>query len=275
MKKTFTKMMISKVCIFVSAFCFLEAASAITLDDCPSSIPRDRYLRVFGTSCYQFQISQMREFNAAQSECQSHQGHLVIIDNLAENNFVYNTFLHDFGYNRDVWIGLSDVEVEGQFLWIDGSQPHFTYWATNQPEGVLLGDFEDCAVMQIVKLGHWGDNPCSDITLLLGAISESRHFVCEYPVGQTTTPPITTPAMPISTVARTQPPSPTEATTMPLPTTPTPVPTTHATHHNSHTTHPHLHTSTPVCPSFECGLDCGLAGYVISAAGCLVCECET
>ena len=40
------------------------------------------------------------------------------------------------GGSIDVWIGVSDTESDGNFVWLDGSsatQADFTYWQENQP----------------------------------------------------------------------------------------------------------------------------------------------
>ena len=49
--------------------------------------------------------------------------------------------------NRRTWIGLSDTEEEGSFVWIDGvvATPKSTRWVVGQPDGSNVD--EDCAYL--------------------------------------------------------------------------------------------------------------------------------
>ena len=82
-------------------------------------------------------------------------GHLVTINDQAENDFVFNTFaaLHP---NDDLWIGFNDVAVEGTFEWVSGEPITFTNW---QPEpNDLFG--EDYGVIwreNNFNAGFWND----------------------------------------------------------------------------------------------------------------------
>ena len=78
-------------------------------------------------------------------------GHLVKIDDAAENAWVNATFVEPL--QRSLWIGLSDQAVEGQFRWSDGTTPGYTNWAASEPNN--SGGVEDYAVM--VPGGQWND----------------------------------------------------------------------------------------------------------------------
>jgi len=56
-------------------------------------------------------------------------GHLVTIDDAAENAFVSTRF----GRVRGLWIGLTDRDVEGQFNWVSGASLVYTNWAPGEP----------------------------------------------------------------------------------------------------------------------------------------------
>lgn len=176
----------------------LNHARAISIEDCPSYLPRDRFLRVHDNSCYSFKVSQERDFPTAELECESRKGHLVIVSDLSKQSFLYNTLRHDFNYNGVVWIGLSDENSEGEWEWVDGSRPEYTRWAPNQP-GLLAG-LEDCAVMDISDSGRWHDYACEGVLFF----DEEHYFVCQYPLTQQATdtpmPTVTTPVEQPTTV---------------------------------------------------------------------------
>ena len=103
-------------------------AANYTIDDCPADVPRNNHLRVFGSSCYSFHVASEREFDAAERACERHPpGRLVTIKDAATQEFLYDTLLHEFHYGGVVWIGLSDAQNEGNFVWVDGEYPPVSY----------------------------------------------------------------------------------------------------------------------------------------------------
>ena len=57
-------------------------------------------------------------------------GHLVTIDDGAEQDFLRQT-LEKLGEN--LWIGLSDAAVEGDYLWADGTALGYSNWRSGEP----------------------------------------------------------------------------------------------------------------------------------------------
>ena len=60
-------------------------------------------------------------------------GHLVTINDLAENEWVFTTFSSYGGVSRSLWIGFTDQAVEGAFVWTSGENPGYTNWSAGQP----------------------------------------------------------------------------------------------------------------------------------------------
>ena len=89
----------------------------------------------------------------AQKTCQSYNGNLVRIRNQEENVYVQHRLNGAKG-----WIGLSDRNVEGTFVWADTQFSDFTYWAQNQPNNF---NNEDCVHTLGVRHRYmWNDVGC-------------------------------------------------------------------------------------------------------------------
>jgi hypothetical protein len=93
---------------------------AITTDDCPPNLPRDRFLRAHGNHCYRFMISYAREFSVAQRDCQSANGQLAIVRDADTQNFLYLTLRNELHFGGQVFIGYTDEQSEDHWVWVDG-----------------------------------------------------------------------------------------------------------------------------------------------------------
>lgn len=77
-------------------------------------------------------------------------GHLVTIDNAQENEWIRNNFVLPFAIQ--VYIGITDQTIEGQFRWISGTTVTYTNWRSGEPNN---GTGEDFGVMSYT--GEWND----------------------------------------------------------------------------------------------------------------------
>ncbi|MEM9539517.1 MAG: S8 family serine peptidase [Cyanobacteria bacterium P01_E01_bin.42] len=92
-------------------------------------------------------------------------GHLVTINDAAENQWVWETFApiaSDYAQTNDLpdrdmislWLGLSDRTTEGQYQWSSGESSGYSNWLFNQPEN----RFEDeDFVGMLASTGKWHD----------------------------------------------------------------------------------------------------------------------
>jgi hypothetical protein len=85
---------------------------------------------------------------------EKHGAHLACINSQAERDFLLTVFGSQIG-TSGAWIGLSDEQVEGTFIWDDGSPVTYTSWAPGEPNN--FGNDEDGVVMY--SSGLWNDVP--------------------------------------------------------------------------------------------------------------------
>jgi hypothetical protein len=74
-------------------------------------------------------------WTAAEAEAISLGGHLATINEVAEDNWVFDTFNRPGQYG--LWIGLNDVATEGNFVWSSGEPAPYRNWSGGQPDNYL------------------------------------------------------------------------------------------------------------------------------------------
>ncbi len=125
-------------------------------------------MTALGESVYHVCADQKHLFEAGRARCQDRGGDLVIIETLEENEALFE-FIDD-GVLTSWLIGLSDIDTEGTFVWVDGSalQPGASNWSPNEPNDAMMA--EDCVVL--TSLGTWNDITCMS----------PRSIICEVPL---------------------------------------------------------------------------------------------
>ncbi|XP_023575959.1 C-type lectin domain family 17, member A [Octodon degus] len=108
----------------------------------------------FENKCYYFS-SRTKSWDEARMFCQDNYSHLVIINSLAEHNFVANAHRS----SRVYWLGLNDKDKEGDWRWLDGSPITLSFWDPQEPNNFYE---EDCVCMN--KGGNWNDLSCAKTT---------------------------------------------------------------------------------------------------------------
>jgi hypothetical protein len=99
-------------------------------------------------------LTNLRTWQQAQAEAQSLGGNLVTINSQAEQNWLISTF----GSSEELWIGLTDQVIEGQFKWASGETSTYTNWYAGQPDnGGPNG--EHYVVLNYGSSGTWNDYP--------------------------------------------------------------------------------------------------------------------
>ncbi|XP_065145814.1 galactose-specific lectin nattectin-like [Paramisgurnus dabryanus] len=108
----------------------------------------------FGRHCYKF-FSESVNWVRAEKNCHSIGGNLASVHNTAQNNFL----LSIVPANRRTWIGGHDGEIDGQWLWTDGSRFVFTHWCSKEPNNA--GRPENCLEINHTNNHCWNDESCT------------------------------------------------------------------------------------------------------------------
>lgn len=103
-------------------------------------------------------------WDTANAACMNIGAHLATIFDSGENAFVHNFI----GTNAEVWLGATDNDVEGDFVWVTGERlaDTFEHWNGGEPNN---SGGENCLEMRTD--GLWNDLSCSD----------GLFYVCERP----------------------------------------------------------------------------------------------
>ncbi|WP_193755632.1 C-type lectin domain-containing protein [Psychromonas sp. psych-6C06] len=108
-------------------------------------------------------------------------GHLVAINSAAEQQFLNDTFLSS-GDILPFWIGLTDKDAEGDFIWSNGDDVTFTNWKAGEPNNYQNEDYAvmnwDFARGQGIK-GTWNDVPLQGTTGFGGSSNGQYYGVIE------------------------------------------------------------------------------------------------
>ena len=67
--------------------------------------------------------------------------HLVTINNEDENSFIRNSVLNFDGNDRNGWIGLTDRDAEGSFIWTNNEPVGYTNWIPGEPNGGITQNY--------------------------------------------------------------------------------------------------------------------------------------
>jgi hypothetical protein len=99
-------------------------------------------------------------------------GHLVTINDAAENAWVFATFANYGGVSRNLFLGFSDEGHEGQWLWRNGEAVSYVNWAPGEPNnGAGVYPYENVAMMYGAgegQAGFWND--------IMGTLPDQQYY---------------------------------------------------------------------------------------------------
>ncbi|XP_037538826.1 galactose-specific lectin nattectin-like [Nematolebias whitei] len=149
--------------LLLGAFMALSQAAAedgvvMSSGSCPShwSKFKGRCFRYFPTAT---------SWARAERNCLSMKAHLASVHNFEEHKEIMR-LINAAGRSSDVWIGGSDAEEEGFWLWSDGSYFQYTHWCSGEPNNYKKN--QHCLQTHFGGSKCWDDVHCTEL----------RPFVC-------------------------------------------------------------------------------------------------
>ncbi|XP_039107545.1 low affinity immunoglobulin epsilon Fc receptor isoform X3 [Hyaena hyaena] len=122
----------------------LQVSNGSTCNTCP-----EKWVN-FQRKCYYFGEG-AKKWIQARFACSKLQGRLVSIHSQEEQDF-----LAKHANRKGTWIGLRDLDIEGEFIWMDKNPLNYSNWRPGEPNN--QGQGEDCVMMQ--GSGQWNDAFC-------------------------------------------------------------------------------------------------------------------
>ncbi|XP_017355626.1 low affinity immunoglobulin epsilon Fc receptor [Cebus imitator] len=104
----------------------------------------------FQQKCYYFGKG-TKQWVHARYACEDMEGQLVSIHSHEEQDFLIKHASH-----TGSWIGLRNLDLKGEFIWMDGTPVDYSNWAPEEPTNRNQG--EDCVMMR--GSGDWNDIYC-------------------------------------------------------------------------------------------------------------------
>jgi formylglycine-generating enzyme required for sulfatase activity/predicted Ser/Thr protein kinase len=100
-------------------------------------------------------------WNAARAKAAAMGGHLVAINNSAENDWIRTTFVDPLAEGKMFWIGATNAGGDGQWRWINGDAFTFTGWAADIIAGKRFNEANSCSgfcrnLIQGIGWSLWG-----------------------------------------------------------------------------------------------------------------------
>lgn len=108
----------------------------------------------------------------AKSYCESLGGHLAIINDEAENTFLFD-LMKKMGY-VNAYFGLFDLNKNGDWKWIDGSTPKYLNWAKGEPNRERNKEYIGMFYYKTPDY-QWNDGDYNN-----GTVNDDKIFICEW-----------------------------------------------------------------------------------------------
>ncbi|KAI6647376.1 hypothetical protein LOD99_12372 [Oopsacas minuta] len=132
--------------------------TAVIFDANPNPVPTTGCdaISTEGTCFTYWTSSGIISWEESRLQCLSRGYDLASVSSSEENSLLYSIIS---GPSFQCWIGLNDIENEGTFVWVDGSNSTFRQFHVNEPNG---GTIANCVQTWNLPTETWNDGICDD-----------------------------------------------------------------------------------------------------------------
>ncbi len=120
------------------------------------TIPNSTYLGIGPNGSSYYFVDELVTWTQAKANAEALGGHLVTFESPAENSYVSTKF------SQTAWIGLTDQNREGEWLWETGEPYNYTNWNPGQPDNWLGAQNYALMNWPTASNGRWDDQGASD-----------------------------------------------------------------------------------------------------------------
>lgn len=127
---------------------------------------------VYNNGSYYQIYNNCTTWQEAKTYCRSLDGHLAVIDDEAENSFLYEYIISQ--NIKNAYFGYSDADVENEWSWLDGYSSDYENWHSGEPNSENAN--EDYAMFYYkFSDGTWNDGDFGNRT-----VNGEKYFICEW-----------------------------------------------------------------------------------------------
>ncbi|XP_035985188.1 galactose-specific lectin nattectin isoform X3 [Fundulus heteroclitus] len=123
----------------------------------------------FNGRCFRY-FPVPRTWASAQKNCVSLQASLASIHNIDEYHEIQRLIMATSKEHKRTWIGGSDAQEEGTWLWSDGSPFHYTNWCAGEPNN---GASHPRGIQHCLQMNDKAEKCCDDLWC-----NDALPFVC-------------------------------------------------------------------------------------------------
>ncbi|BFZ22363.1 hypothetical protein BsWGS_25402 [Bradybaena similaris] len=141
--------------------CFISGTKPVKDVPPPTDVTCPDQWEVAGDTCV-FVSYNGATWSQANNDCQQLQSQLMVVNSAAAQSFLNNRITAG-----QFWIGLSDRQTEGTFIWVNGTKLDLANWADGQPDN--KGN-ENCVIAKSsLDEAKWYDLACE----------EENNYICQ------------------------------------------------------------------------------------------------
>uniref|UniRef100_A0A7N6FI86 C-type lectin domain-containing protein n=1 Tax=Anabas testudineus TaxID=64144 RepID=A0A7N6FI86_ANATE len=151
--------LVPAVCALPSPLCLCVSFPVQQCRECPAG-----WLHL-DNQCYFFSSDKL-DWLKSRASCEEMGGHLSILHSVEQHDAVEKEARRIGVFDHHYWIGLSDLDKEGDWRWVDNTTLQHKYWDqhSSEPDNHQSGGEhgEDCATLDS-RSKTWFDVPCDHV----------------------------------------------------------------------------------------------------------------